>query len=303
VPYLTPLDTVSWLVERGCMDDASPIFMWQTVWDDGRETKVRLGDFATMAAFGAEDVNDDVRRTNAIDWQRSFVHSAYGPNNTDLGERIREPGTKENRMMVVEIGNGNTTNSDTLKLINEGAVGSALATLDTYTTQKYERLHNIEEFLESYRDKAQTPKSEIFPDSFDKDHQVTVGTETKSPSKFPARGWNQLTSYGTYEWENSYHDVPDPTAAMNKVRKGVVKNLMYRDLINVTLPGYSFMMEKLGAGDCIGLRIPENFTDDAGGEQRSEPHTGVYMLLSLRHVFISNTHQVVATCCKIEDAL
>ena len=302
VPYLSPLDTVSWLTERGCKDDTSPIFMWQTVWDDGNETKVRLGDFATMASFGSEDVNEDAAQP-AIDWNRSFVYSSYGPNNTDLGETVREPGTKENRTMVVELGSGNTTNSDTLKMINEGAVGSRLVTLDTYTTQKFDRHFNLEEFLKYYRDNALTPLSNIFSDAFDPDHKVKVGKETKSPAEFDGRGRNLVTSYGTYEWENSYHDVPDPTAAMNKVRKGVVKNLMYRDLINVTVPGYSFMIEKLGAGDCIGLRLPESFTDDEGGEQISEPHTGVYMVLALRHVFVSNTHRVVATCCKIEDVL
>lgn len=303
VPYLSPLDTVSWLTERGCMKDASPIFMWQTIWDEKDDTKVRLGNLGQMIMQGSLKVYSDASTTAARDYKRTFTFFQRGPGLGTNSALDRESTSRENRSVLIGFGSTSTNSSDTLKMMQEGALGSRFSTLDTYTTQKFDRHFDIEEYLDFYRKENVTKSKEVFPDAFDEDVKVTVGGEEKSPSKMDSRHRNAITSYGTYEWENSYHDVADPTAAMNKIRKGVVKNLMYRELIDVTLPGYSFMIEELGTGDCIGLRIPENYTDDAAKKQtmKSEMHSGVYMILALRHIFISNTHKVVATCCKIED--
>lgn len=301
VPYLSPIDTASWLVERGCKSNSSPIFIWQTIWDEETDTKVRLGDLSTMVSKGSDLVMKDVGQ-KASEWKRSFSYSIAAVNNTDLStESVKESTAKENRTVCEEMTSGSTTNSDTLKMINEGALGSRMVSFDAYTTQKIDRHFDLEKFLDFYRSSVATPRNDIFPDALDMKHRVSVKKETKNPVEFDSRGRNLVTSYGTYEWENSYHDVPDAPAAMNKVRKGVVKNLMYRDLTVLTLPGYSFMMRKMASGDCIGLRIKENFTDDEAAAVTSEPHTGIYLILSLRHVFMNNTHKVIATCCKIED--
>jgi hypothetical protein len=300
VPYLSPIDTASWMVERGCKSNSSPIFMWKTIWDEEDDVQVRLGDLSTMCSKGSAEVIQDLGKP-AAEWKRSFVYTAGAPNNTDVTpESIKESSAKENRTIISEMG-GTTTNSDTLKMINEGVLGSRMASFDAYTTQKFDRHFDLKKFMEYYRSSVATPGKEIFPDCFDEDHNVRVGKETKNPVEFDSRGRNLITSYGTYEWENSYHDVPDQTAAMNKVRKNIIKGLMYRDLTTVTIPGYSFMIRKLAAGDCIGIAIKENFTDDEGANAKSEEHTGIFLILSLRHVFISNTHNVVATCCKVED--
>ena len=295
VPYLSPLETVSWLSERGCKYDAAPVYMWSTVWNSGDEPKVNLGDLSTMSVQGALKVKPDLK-VKGPEQNRSFVYYQSSPNSQDIVT------SKANKGIIKEIGS-TSSSSDTLKMINRGMIGSRLSSLDTYTTQKIDRHFNVEEFLDFYRSNVGlSAKSEQnLPKRFDEQDLVTVQGQKKSPAELDARHRNLVTSYGTYEWENSYHDVPDPTEAMNKVRKGVLRSMINKDTIDVTLPGHNFMTEEMGSGDVIRLTIPRTFTDDEAADLKSAQGSGFYLILALRHVFIGNTHSVVATCGKIQD--
>lgn len=301
VPYISPLDTVSWLIERACMDDASPIFMWATVWDTDKESgksTVQLGDLGTMVVEGVKKLEKD-KGKNLEEMKRTFVYSRAQL--MRLAEkRDYMPLYEDTKTNILDFTNGSGTTENTLKMMNEGALGSRMGSLDTYTTQKIDRHFNLKKFLETWR-KLSTAKDLAFAEALDDDNRVKIQGEEKNPVEEDSRYRHVITSYGTYEWENSYHDMPFRSEAVNKIRKGVMKNLLYREVMDVTLSGYNFMFEELSVGDTIGLQFKKTYTEDKGATNVNSKDSGVYMILSLRHIFLGNTHRVVATCGRIGE--
>lgn len=294
VPYLSPLETTNWLIERGCLEDTSPMFMWATVWDDDKESpKVRLGEFGTMATWGIEDAISDAAGTLET-YKRTFIYSRQPINR-------KEPTFENSKATMVEFTTSAQPAEDTLRLIQEGAVGSRMATLDTYTTAKFDRHFDLSKHIATYQDEIMV--DELFGTVLDEQDKATISGEKKPLTEFDARFTNTITSYGTYEWENGYHDVSNQVDMLNKLRKGVIKTLLYRETLDVTLSGYNFMFEKLSAGDVIRLKFPRTFTDDDGAPKLNSKDSGSYMILALRRIFIGNTHRVVATVGKLQRDL
>ena len=112
-----------------------------------------------------------------------------------------------------------------------------------------------------------------------------------------------MTSYGTYEWENSYHDVYDQSLLINKVKKSAVVSMIQKNLIDVTLSGYNVFDQELSVGDVILLLFDSQNVEDEGAllGKKDERTSGFYLILNSRNIFNGTKHRTVITGAKVAD--
>ena len=286
IPYISPLESVEWLMERAAGREGSPYFAWASVWDQQDVNgEIRFGTFKTMIGQGVSEAVGNKDRQ----WWYS------------VGTVAREPTSKAQRKSIVSFEQNNREN--TLSMINQGTVGSRLQNLDTYTSQKMDRHFDLGKFIEKLRGSVGSSAPNLLGTVYDEEHLVKIEDETKTTGEHDARYRNVITSYGTYGWENSYHDVFDPALLVNKVRKSAVVSMLYKNVLDVSINGYNVMKEKLSVGDVVIFAFDTQIVDDVGAKanRKDERTSGFYLILNTRHMFQGTKHRVVMSCAKVAD--
>jgi len=194
---------------------------------------------------------------------------------------------------------------DTLKLIQEGALGSNLSSYDLFSSQRYTRHFNIRELL------GKMEQNNMFGEGkqnvFDEEQKLTLSNETKTLDKYDARYINTVTSYGTYGYRNSYHDVFDQSQALNKIRHYAIKSLFNKNMIDLSFPGITFWQAlEFGAsgvtvGDLVKIDFKNTNVDADGDEQVNKELSGTFLVHKCRNIFKSTTHEVIASVSKVAD--
>ena len=281
LPYISPLETTEWLMERATGKDGSPFFAWSNVHQqEGEDEYLYYGHLKTMLKEGYETAKGDES------YQFRYSIGLFS------GSEVKYKNTR-NSILDYKY-SGDTEN--TLKMINQGTVGSNITNLDTYTTQKMDRHFNLEEYLEILEG-----GDKLFSTVLDEDAKLKVSGRESTVTNLDARSRATITSYGTYEWRNSYHDVYDQTQLLNKIRKTSMMTMLHKNILDVTLPGYDFMKKKIGVGEVIKLTFDSHMVDNAGAGEIDKRTSGYYLILNLRHLFQLSTHRVVVSVAKFKD--
>ena len=129
-------------------------------------------------------------------------------------------------------------------MINQGTVGSNISNLDTYTTQKMDRHFSLEDYLDQLKSAVGAGAKNLLGTAYDDKHKIVIEDQKKTVASFDARYRNLVTSYGTYEWENSYHDVYDQSLLVNKVKKSAVVSMIQKNLISISLVINTILLNK-----------------------------------------------------------
>jgi hypothetical protein len=295
-PYISPLETAEWLMERATGALGSPYFVWTTVFDQENEKdKVRFGDWAQIVREqlpkAQADANIYIAGGEGV-WEtkRSFGQSGGVADQGKITD-------KSNRANIISYSSPNVEN--TLQMINSGAVGAQVSNLDPYANQQMSRHHGLDKFL--------IDMGGTFGTTYDGENKVTVENVSQEPAKFNARYVNTLTSYGTYGYAVGYHDVVDQSMLLNKMRKGTLMSAMHRNAMDVVLSGYNFLDadEGLKAGDIVFVAWQSaSIKDDAPKQSKlDERRTGYYIIMDLRRDFLLDrgTTEAVATISKVMD--
>lgn len=285
IPYISPLETVEWLLQRATTLIGSPFYCWQTLYDqvEGKDT-LRIGSFEFM--MNAPTFNSGLPLTYS----------------TSTAQSVADKPLDKQAVAVKSVGVENI--QDTLKMMHEGVVGSTLQTIDTYTSQEFTRHFSIADQLERLETMRVVPYGSE-QNVFDKEQTLTFGGETKLSSEWDARYFNTITSYGTYGAVNSYHDVQDASEALNKVRSLSVKSMFNKNMIDVVIPGISFFAQlangnsAVSVGDTVDIDFLNSDVDVDDGSAYNEELSGKYLIHKVRNVFVDTKHEIVASVSKI----
>jgi len=288
LPYISPLESVDWLMERATGPDGSPYFAWQTIWDqkeDGQDV-MRFGTFKSMVGQGIKEAKANT--------EYQYVYS--------MGAPAKKVTALAQRKIIQSYENNNR--EDTLRMIADGAVGSNVSNLDTYTTQKISRHFNLGDYIEQLKKEVPEGKN-LLGTAYDPEHKLKIEDKEDIAASFDARIRNLVTSYGTYEWENSYHDVYDQSHLINKIKKSAIMSMLQKNLMDVTLTGYNTLANKLSVGDVVLLTFDSQNTEDDAAElaKKDERTSGFYLILNSRNIFNGTRHQTIVTGAKVADML
>ena len=288
IPYISPLEATEWLLERATGKGGSPFFAWCPIWTQnikGSDGSIRFGVFRTMLAQGIQKA--------ATNKNLQFKYNT--------GTVAREPSAQSQRRTIVDYNHSNIEN--TLNMINQGTVGSNISNLDTYTTQKQSKHFDLGKYIEQLSGLVPGATG-LLRTVFDDKHVISIENKQVNPSETDGRVRNLITSYGTYEWENSYHDVFDQSLLVSKIRKSAVLSMMYKNVLEVTVSGYSVMQEQISVGDVVSLDFQTQRTDTEIGspiDRRDERTSGFYLIVGTRNMFSGTKHRVVMSCAKVAD--
>ena len=287
-PYITPLESVTWLMDRATTQIGAPFYAYQTIYDqqlNGGEDVLRFGNLEYM--FSKPVWNQD----------QPLLYS-QGRGQEGGGAKLEKSKYIVKRLSMQNI-------QDTLKLIQEGALGSNLSSYDLFSSQRYTRHFNIRELL------GKMEQNNMFGEGkqnvFDEEQKLTLSNETKTLDKYDARYINTVTSYGTYGYRNSYHDVFDQSQALNKIRHYAIKSLFNKNMIDLSFPGITFWQAlEFGAsgitvGDLVKIDFKNTNVDADGDEQVNKELSGTFLVHKCRNIFKSTTHEVIASVSKVAD--
>ncbi len=285
IPYISPLETVEWLLDRATTRIGTPFYVWQTIFDqaEGRD-KLRFGSLEYMMT--APTFNELLPLTYS-------AASAQSVASKDLSYQ----GVSVKTIVAENI-------QDTLKMMHEGAIGSELASVDTYTSQEFTKHYSIKDNIENLE------RLKVIPDYanqnvYDDKQELTFAGETKSPHEWNSRHFSTLTSYGTYGSVNSYHDAQYSSEALNKIRSNSVKSMFNKNMIDIVIPGITFFQAMaegnsgVSVGDTVMIDFLNSNVDDDGGGAYNSELSGKYLIHKCRNVFIDTKHEIVVSISKI----
>lgn len=283
-PYISPLESVEWLLSRATTLTGSPIYCWQTIYDqvDGKD-KVRFGSLEYMMNLPSFNYDKHLRYS---------ASAAQGVGDKSLGDQAFSIKT----LQVENI-------HDTLKMIHEGAIGSNLTSVDTYTGQEFERHYDISEQLDALS------KLNVIPfganqNIFDDKQTLKFEGETRPINEWDSRHFNTITSFGTYGAVNSYHDVQDPSEALNKLRVIAVKSMFNKTMLDIVIPGITFFAQLangnsgVSVGDTVYIDFLNSDVDDEGSAINDDL-SGKYLIHNCRNIFRDTVHEIVCSVSKI----
>ena len=287
-PYITPLETVDWLIDRATTSIGAPFYAYCTLYDqqlnEGKDV-MRIGNLEYM--FNKEVWNAD----------QPLLYSQSRASETGGASLDKQKFQVKNLLME--------NMQDTLKMIQEGALGANLSSYDVFSSQRFTRRYDITKLLEKM--KAYGMMSEGEQNVFDDQQTLTIENETKTLDKFDSRYINIVTSYGTYGYRNSYHDVFDESEALNKLRHYAVKSMFNKNMMDLKFPGVSFWQtlsegaSGVTVGDLVKINFKNTNVEDAGDEEFNKDLSGTFLVHKVRNAFYSTTHEVVASVTKVAD--
>ena len=283
-PYISPLECVDWLMDRATTDIGAPFWCWQTLYDQREDEEfVRFGNLEYMMNVPA--FNERVH----------LLYSESRGQSVALGNISKQGVTIKN----LEVENV----EDTLKLIYEGAIGSRVVVQDTYTSQTINKHFGITNLIDKLESKNVFSGGD--QNIFDESQELTIENKTRNTNEFDSIWFRGINSYGTYGSVNSYHDTPDPSDALNKLRSNSIRSLLNRNMINITIPGITFFAAKekgvsgVGAGDIVWVDFLTSDVDDTSSGNLDEEKSGLYLIYRCRNIFRNTAHEVVASITKL----
>ena len=285
LPYISPLQSCKWLLDRATSQTGCPYYIWATLYDQTEESEgIRIGNIETM--FQAPVFNE----------RAPYLYSP-AVTNTVAELPLEQQAVIVKDLKVVDV-------EDTLKMMNEAAVGSTLTSLDTFNSQKFSRHFKLRDLLDRLKSK------QVIPDGseqnvFDDKQKLTVAGTEQFVDDLDASFINTITSFGTYGSVNSYHDVQDQTQALNKLRASAIRTLLMKNMIEITIPGIAFFaaLKDGGRGVSVGDIIRVNILNSdvfVEGEYDDEK-SGYYLIYACRNIYRDTTHDIVLTITKLSD--
>ena len=273
VPNLTPLDAVKWLTQRITTETGSPFFTYASMHDNN----IRLGNLDVMLQQKA--------------FNRKLPYT-YNPSNVSLAESQTE---LEKTFTIKHIRAGSMSN--TLKLIEAGAVTSTYSNTNLNTGQIFSQRHSIRKTLESLKNKNIIGnKQNVFDDDF------TIG---ESPvDAYDAKRYHTVTSTGTYGAYKSYNDEFDETKFRKKLEPNAIKNHLHKNTLNVVINGAGFIVSKATVGDIVNINVvnDNSLTDNLNNKDDvlDKKMSGDFLIYETRHTFQGTQHSVSMNICKLE---
>jgi hypothetical protein len=282
-PYISPLESVEWLLSRASTLIGCPLYCWQTIYDqvEGRDT-VRMGSLEFMMNAPAFNANKHMRYSAA------------------LAQSVADKPLVEQAFTVKSIQAENT--QDTLKMVHEGVIGSNLASVDTFTGQSFQRHFDITDQLSRLENMRVVPYG-AEQNVFDGEQELEFSGISKPINEWDSRYFSTITSYGTYGSVNSYHDVQDPSEALNKLRVRSVKSMLSKNMMQIVVPGITFFSQLangnsgVSAGDTIWIDFLNSDVEEE--TVLNTDLSGKYLIHTCRNIYKDTVHEIVCSISKI----
>jgi hypothetical protein len=273
IPNLTVLEALQWLVGRATTETGAPFFAYASMHDDN----VRLGNLDVMLQQSP--------------WNNRLPYT-YNPSNVSLADGQSE---FEKTFIIKSIRTAKMSN--TLKLIEQGAVSSNYANTNLNTGQIFSQPYSIRKTLEEMNKREIIGKNQnVFDGDFFLDGQQI--------DLYESRRFHTVTSSGTYGRNKSYHDEFNETMFRKKIESPSLKGHLHKNMINVVVEGAGFIIAKATVGDVVRMNIiNDNVETKKNADENTaldKRYSGNFVIYDTRHTFQGTQHTISMNVCKLE---
>jgi hypothetical protein len=271
IPYMTPLDACEWLRDRATTSTGLPYFLYASIHD----TNLRLGNLEVMLKQGA--------------WN-SKVPYLFAPSNVQIAE---EQGDVEKNFIVQSM--KSTKLQNTFKQLQTGGIGSLYNNTNINNGRISSTHFSVQSLLEEMENKGliDMKKQNVYDETYQ-------NAEGRSLHELDARIFHTITSSGTYGTFKSYHDELDPAKFRKKIENLAVRNMLYKNMFDITVPGAGFIVSKASVGDIVKINVLSDDNNPKSEQKFDELRSGEFLIYNARHTFKDTRHDVAMTVCKLE---
>lgn len=270
IPYMNALEACEWLRNRATTENGMPFFLYASIHD----TNLRLGNLEVMLGQPAWNVE---------------LPYIYAPANVQNAETQ----TPLERTMVIQSMKAASL-QNTRQLNATGSIGSLYNNTNLNTGRISSTKFDVTKLLQRMQDEQIIGKNQnVYNPSF-------ISEMGNALHELNSRVFHQVTSNGTYGIHKSYHDEIDGTRFLKKIESMAVRNLLYKNMYDVTVPGAGFIVSKASVGDIVRLDVIGDNNDPKRNQKLDQSRSGNFLIYNTRHTFRDTRHNVAMTVCKLE---
>lgn len=275
IPYLTPLEAISFVMERMTTEDGLPYHFYSSLTNDNLQIKSL----------------EELLKRESWNTNKPYRYSqAYTQGETDHNAKTNP--------YIVEKYYAPTSGEDTLSLIVDGAIGGNFSVVD-FTTGRNETKHfEITETLSKLETKGVIPKglTQVVETNY-------AGNKLQNLRSVDV---HRSIMLNTYETSNNYYQEDTIDAyELDMIRKAI-KKILFKSPINLKIPGVPFLV---GSNNSIGSNIDyfhmnnnlqSSESRNANQETlKDKKRSGKYMIFTTHHTFYERKHTVEISAVKI----
>ena len=271
VPFITPLDACSMLVDRATTSHGSPVYLYASIHDNN----LRLGDLDKM--LSQTPFNEDA----------PFLFSQTKTSATSELDEFSKSMTVDEYVRKEQ--------EDTYYQLQQGGIGASYANTDLGTGITLNSHVSIKNILKDLVNSGVLSE---------RDTQVVWDEQLKylgkTADEYDSRFTHQVNSSLTYNQFKSYHDASGNDILL-KIRKQIIEQALYKNVIKYTVPGTAFFLAKATVGDMCRFRVLKNISQEKSNtsELYDEKGSGNFLIYALRHTFRDTQHTVSMEACRL----
>lgn len=186
---------------------------------------------------------------------------------------------------------------DSLKMVSKGALGSLYTNTDIGTGLTSRDRFSIRDIMSEMKSRDLI-SSDASQSVFD-ENQFFIN---KYVDQYDSKIYHQITSLGTYDKFQGYHDVTDSREHTLKLKNISIRNALYRNMLNVVVPGVGFMYSKISVGDIMRCQFASSVDDTKIRDTETltdKQKSGDYLIYAARHMFRGTKHSVSVNITKL----
>ena len=293
VPNLNALETIDWICSRLTTKNGSPYFCFATL----NIPHYKEGFVVT----GEEDIKEgNVIRLGNLDTmleQEPFNKIPYKftpQTNSTNANQSREKQVFNIRAIETP------ASSNTLKLIDIGAISSTYSNTNLGTGEVHKSEHSIVRTLSNISKDDIIEKEGKVQNVID----PTAKFKDKNILRYKSRNFHTITSSGTYGNLNSYHDERVESKFKTKIESKSIKAFLNKNPLTIVIEGSGFIVGRGGVGQIISIDIRgDNVRAEKREELSDSRYSGNHLIYDVKHHFAANLHNVTLNLRKLESKL
>lgn len=279
IPYMHPLEAASWLTQKATTELGMPFFLYASMHD----TNLRLGSLDKMLEQSA--------------WNKAspFI---FSPANTQSQEDADDPTLQYFQVQTMK----STKLQNTLKLMESGSIGSRYSVTDLGTGKTTSQHFSVKNLL----DKAHAngliniTRQNVYDDLYKTPvfDEINIGGDYLHD--VDATIIHNVVSRGVYGSKKSLHDEITSTMFLKKIENQAYRNLIFKNMFDVTVPGPGFIASGGSVGDKVRINVLNDNNNPESPDQLDMLKSGDFLIYNTRHTFRDTRHDVAMTVFKLE---
>ena len=279
IPYMHPLEAASWLTEKATTEVGMPYFLYASIHDQN----LRLGSLDKMLEQPA--------------WNAG-IPFVYSPANTQRQEENGDPTLQYFQIQTMK----SSKLQNTMNQMMSGGIGSLYTVTDLSNGRTTAQHFSLYKLLAKADENGlvDITKQNIY-DNFYKTPDIDeVNIQGDYLHNTDSQIFHNVVSRGVYGDKKSIHDEVSPAMFLKKIENLAYRNAIFKNMIDVTVPGPGFIKSGGTVGDRIRINILSDNNDPDNTQPLDQLRSGDFLVYNTRHTFKDTRHDVAMTVFKLE---